>query len=486
MTDFTPTPEQDACVSKALNSTDNFAVIARAGAAKTSTLILIAEALKDKSILSLAFNKAIATEMEERLPSNCTAKTLHQLGYSAWSSFIPGRCKLVKNKVYQITKAAIEDLDGEDKKEAYEDMSEIMNLVSAAKSAGYIPDSYKGHWKPIMDDLGFEESLPMEPSNLQLDLVKQILIESWKWSLTGEIDFDDMVYCPALCSVSWPLNDVTLIDEAQDLSPLNHHMLRKIVRKKRIIAVGDPLQAIYGFRGASEDSMDRIISAFDMDSLYLTVTFRCPRAGVRNVEWIAPDMQYPDWAIEGTVSRPVTWSAEEIHSGDAIICRSNAPLFSIAMKLIECDKLPEIAGRDIGAPIIKLMKKLGNKTMLPLASVEAIGDWKDRELRRARDGAKSLVHDKAAIMLMMVNKTANLGDAIAYLQHLLERTGRIKLMTGHKAKGLEFKNVFFLDAHLCRLDYGQDKNIKYVIETRFEENLTYIQSDAMEELDDIR
>jgi superfamily I DNA/RNA helicase len=64
----------------------------------------------------------------------------------------------------------------------------------------------------------------------------------------GIIDFDDQIYMPTLFGGSWPQFPLVMIDEAQDLSPINHAMLSKLV-KHRLIAVGDPYQSIYGFRG---------------------------------------------------------------------------------------------------------------------------------------------------------------------------------------------------------------------------------------------
>ena len=88
---FTPTPEQLAIVTAATDTTDNLLVSALAGAAKTSTLEMIANALPDVNTICLAFNKKIATEMEQRLPSNCTAKTLNALGNAAWKDAIGKR-----------------------------------------------------------------------------------------------------------------------------------------------------------------------------------------------------------------------------------------------------------------------------------------------------------------------------------------------------------------------------------------------------------
>jgi superfamily I DNA/RNA helicase len=484
MPDFTPTAEQIAIVNAAKDTDTNLAVIARAGAAKTSTLILIAEALPQTDILCLAFNKAIATEMAERLPPNCEAKTLHGLGYKAWWQFIRVKCKVNDRKVYGLLRDRIDTLTGDDRSEAFESMAETLDFIKKGKAAGYLPDAYQGHWRPLINDEDFFEALPMEPSRLQISLIQDVSAASFKLALTGEIDFDDMIFCPAICSVTWPKPTLTLVDESQDLSPINHHILKKIVKNRRLIAVGDPCQAIYGFRGADSQSMQNMIQMFKMETLSLTISFRCSRAVTENARWRAPDMKSPEWATKGEVLRPIDWSAEEINLGDAIICRNNAPLFSMAIKMIEHDLLPEIAGRDIGGPLKKIMKKLGSEKQLRLAALNALDDWRNKELKRAREGAKGNVEDKYSCIEIMLNRTKTLGDAIAYLDHLLARDGRIHLMTGHKSKGLEFDTVWFLDQHLCRIKHEQDANIKYVIETRAKDKLIYVTAESFEATDE--
>ena len=242
MPDFAPTPEQLAIVEAAATSNENLAVVARAGAAKTSTLVLIAEALPEEDILCLAFNKKIAEEMTERLPPNCEAKTLHGLGYKAWWQFIRKSCKVDGRKVYQLLKARIDNLPDNERQEAYELMAETLQFIEAGKNAGYLPDNFRGHWKPLLTDEEFFLGLPMEPTPLQIELIRDVSAASFRQALEGRLDFSDMILCPALCSVSWPTPSITLVDEAQDLSALNHHMLKKIVKNRRLIAVGDPCQ----------------------------------------------------------------------------------------------------------------------------------------------------------------------------------------------------------------------------------------------------
>ena len=355
-------------------------------------------------------------------------------------------------------------------------MAETLDILRTAKQLGWLPERFKGHWKPLIDDETFFESLPMEPTAMQIELVRKVAEQSFRASLEGEIDFDDMIFCPAMCQVNWPVYPLLLVDESQDLSAINHHCLKKLVRRNRIIAVGDPCQAIYGFRGADTDSMNNLRRKFDCEVLYLTVSFRCARKITENAQWRAPDMRAPEWAAEGLVTRKETWSASDLRPGDAVVCRNNAPLFSLAIKLIERDQLPRIAGRDIGAPIVKLMKKLGKTQMLTPAALDALEAWQDKELKRARDGARGSIRDKAEVIRVMLSRTKTLGDAIAYLEHLLNREGRIDLMTGHKSKGLEFDRVWFLDQHWCNLEHEQDANIKYVIETRAKSELHYIQT----------
>src|SRR6478735_2782728 len=101
---FTPTSEQALIVETSRTTEDNLIIQALAGAAKTSTLVLIAEALKSVPILCLAFNKKIADEMKERLPGNCTSMTLNSLGHRAWGSAINRRLEIRPNKVGDLLK----------------------------------------------------------------------------------------------------------------------------------------------------------------------------------------------------------------------------------------------------------------------------------------------------------------------------------------------------------------------------------------------
>jgi DNA helicase-2/ATP-dependent DNA helicase PcrA len=118
---------------------------------------------------------------------------------------------------------------------------------------------------------------------------------------------------------------LVLVDESQDLSPINHAMLRKLVTQ-RLICVGDPYQSIYGFRGAVHSGMDRLAEQFNMRDMKLSTSFRCPKQIVRHAHRRVPDMKWAPWAIEGEVHAPTSWGPGSVPDGSAIICRHNAPL----------------------------------------------------------------------------------------------------------------------------------------------------------------
>lgn len=468
---MTPTPEQNLIVEAATTSEDNLLISALAGAAKTSTLILIAEALPKVQILCLAFNKKIATEMQERLPQNCTAMTLNSLGHRVWSQMLSKRLTIDTKKTYNLVSAHINALrDKEEKKHAFDTMAEIMRMVDAAKTCGYVPDDHFPQAKPLMSDDELFAWYDDEPTDVQFEIIQKVSVESIKQALQGVCDFNDQILMPSVFPVVMPIYPLVLVDEAQDLSALNHKFLSKLV-KKRLIAVGDECQAIYGFRGAHENSMHLLHEQFKMRKLILSVSFRCPTSIVEHARWRAPHMQWPQWAKPGAVATLGEWSADSIPDDAAIICRNNAPLFRTALRLLRAGRYPQIIGNDMGKALVKILKKLGPTNMPQALVFDAIEQWKEAKLKKSR--SKGSVEDQAECLMLFAEQGQELGDAIAYAEHIFASQGPIMLMTGHKSKGLEFNNVFILDQHLIR-DEGQDRNLRYVMQTRTKDTLTYI------------
>jgi superfamily I DNA/RNA helicase len=470
------TAEQLLIRTAATDTSDNLIVNARAGAAKTTTIELIAQALPAVSILCLAFNKKIADTLQQRLPENCEAQTMNSLGNRAWRNYLGKWPKLNKAKSFFLVKAIIEELDADDKDEAYEGLSEILEALREAKSRGYLPSKLHPQAKPLCGPDDFFEALDFEPTELQRIIIDEAVKRSFLAALKGEIDFDDQILMPALMPCSFPAPALTMVDEAQDLSAINHVILRKLVGKRRVIAVGDPCQAIYAFRGASDNSMSELQQLFDMKELYLTTCFRSAQSIIKAARWRAPDMMWREGAPAGTVEHLSEWGSTYVLDGDAIICRNNAPLFTMAVQLLAAGRNPELASGDIVAGLTSAMKKLGKPKMEQAEALVALEHWQAGAEGKRKDKAR--VRDQAECIRIFLEARPALGEALAFLEEVCGRPGRIKLMTGHKSKGLEFDRVFFLDPELCQMKRGQDKNIKYVIETRAREALFYVKSDG--------
>lgn len=470
---MTPTQEQLNIIDAAVTTQDNLLVSALAGAAKTSTLVLIAEALPKTAMLCLAFNKKIATEMTERLPSNCVSMTLNALGHRVWAQTIGKRLNLDTKKTYSALSKAIEGLPAVEKSEAFELFADTLKAIESGKTCGYVPTGKFPNAKRLMDDDEFFAWLDEEPTNLQMQLIRAVTVKSIADGMAGTIDFNDQILLPTIFPSAFPKYPLVLVDEAQDLSNLNHATLRKLV-KQRIIAVGDECQAIYGFRGAHHDSMNLLRDVFSMRRLDLTMSFRCPRSVVEAARWRAPAMKYPDWAKPGEVKALNEWGIPELTEDAVIICRNNSPIFYMAMNLLKNGRYPQIIGNDIGKSLIKILKKLGPNEM-PRDEVRlAIEKWKEAKLKKSRN--ERPIHDQAECLTIFADQGKDLGEAIAYADHIMNSSGPIRLMTGHKSKGLEFDNVYFLDQHLLRLEEQQEQNLKYVIQTRAKMTLTYVNS----------
>lgn len=473
---FTPTPEQSAVIDAVTSTRGNLMVGSLAGSAKTTTLVMTAEAQPKEDILSLAFNKRIEVEMTKRLPGNAIARTINGLCHRAWGDTIGKRLQVDTSKVYKLLKAEVDGLPSIERSMAYKDFSETMEMVSTGKTSGWVPDGHFPEAKRLLNDEDFFNSLDTMPSEQQIGLIRRVSIRSIRQGMDGVVDFDDQVLLAAVFSTLFPRPSLVLVDEAQDLSELNHVILKKVA-KKRLIGFGDEFQSIYAFRGAHQQSMGLMQEQFNMRRLALSVSFRCPQAVVKEAWWRAPLMRWPEWATEGAVNRMDQWSTEHIPDQSAILCRNNAPLFSMAIRFMKAGRNVKLIGNDIGKGLLKIMRKFGTFDLSQGLVMVNIDNWVAEQKKKTRTPAK--LHDRANCMRLFAEQGRTLGEACAYAEHLFAQDGPVQLMTGHKSKGLEYDNVFLLDRGLIRTEvHDQEKNLLYVCQTRAKQSLTYITSEG--------
>lgn len=473
------TPEQERIIETAINTTDHLLINALAGAAKTSTLQFLCKYLSVEPTLCLAFNKRIAEEMTERLPGHVKCQTLNSLGHRVWMQVCTRKITLDTKKSYRLFKAEVDNLRRDEKSEAYDAFGPMLKLIGRAKINGYIPDGVYPHAKRLISSEDFWEGTLADvedyPASVRY-LVDAVLTASIKEAYNGTIDFDDQIYMPTLFGGTFPRFPRIMVDETQDLSPLNHEMLKRLATSGRLFAVGDPWQSIYAFRGAVSNGMRSLRDHFNMVELTLSVSFRCPKAVVRRAHLRVPHMQWADWADEGEVNALEQWTAQTIPDGAAIICRNNAPLFKLAFDLIRGGRGVELRGFDIGPSLVKALKKLGPENMTKEEAYNAIDKWEEE--KRRKKAAAATVSDRAECLRVFVDMGGSLRGAISYAESIFASRGPIQLLSGHKSKGLEWDTVFHLDPWRVPSKFAeegesleQELNVRYVIETRSKKNL---------------
>lgn len=471
-----PTPEQADILAAATASGDNLLVNALAGTGKTSTIEMICHAITGIPILYLAFNKRIVDEAVKRMPSHVECRTQNSIGHRVWAAATGRRLVVQADKMRTIVRNIIQEMPKSHQGPLWDEFSDTMRWLQRAKRDGYVPKRWVGPCTPIMDWEEFTDRYDDDPP--QRGVVDDALMRSITAAYDGGIDYDDQIYMPTIFGGPWPKFPLVIIDEAQDLSPLNHEMLSRLVTQ-RLIAVGDPWQSIYAFRGAVCNGMTALQARFDMIPLPLSVTFRVPKTGVERARSRVPHFVAALANPEGEITTLSEWGPADIPSEAAILCRNNAPLISLAFKLLRSGRAVKLVGMDIGAGLVRTLRKLGPVDLSGQPLIHAIQAWIDREALRARKPES--VFDRGECLFALCEQRDSLGDAIANAEDLFKREGPIQLLSIHKSKGLEWQTVFHLDPWRIPSKFAragealeQELNCRYVAETRFKEKMVLV------------
>jgi len=473
MTEYKPTDEQVAILDGITTTGNNISVEASPGSGKSETCLMIQEVYKEPT-LYVAFAKADALgfgmekdefgvptkKPKKTLKSTTKSQTLNSLGYGVWAGVVP-KLSLNTNKIWDIFSAIKDGMKGKDKQDAWDQFSEIREAIGMARNMGYIPDGKFPQAKRLCDRGTLEARLESPLTPFAWSIVDTALTTSIYASYEGVVDFDDQIYMPALFGGTFPRYPLVLVDERQDLSPVNHAMLDKLCMQSRVVGVGDKWQSIYYFRGAEVDGSERMNKKFGMVEYPLSVSFRCPKAIVEAARWRNPIFQ---WTKEGGKYEVLPdMVASNIPEGAAIVCRNNAPLLRAAFALLSGKRSVQVVGSDISAKIVKLLKKIGDPRDSREDLLLKIDAWRDEKLQTSNNPATTT--DIAECLKVFAGWGKDVEQAINYAEHIFKQQGAITLTTGHKAKGKEWDIVYFLDKHLLSKE-EQDLNLKYVIQTR--------------------
>lgn len=492
------TQEQKEIISFITSSNSSLIVNALAGAAKTTTLIEVAKALTSihphTSILSLAFNSRIKKELEARLPTGIQCLTLNSLGHRSWMTMVRGKITLDQGKNYSILRAAIQ---GKKLKLEKEEFSQILEIISSAKVVGVVPQELSSNFHAISlqpDNLATWERLFTESdlpfSEQILALVKDCLKESVSQAYRGVIDFDDQLYMSVCFNSSYVKFPIILVDEAQDLSPINlKQIVKSLSPEGRVIAFGDRHQSIYAFRGADPQSMARIKSQFSSSELPLTTTFRCDRKICDLVRPHVGKISPRDGAGEGEILIYPTsdFSLSSIPAGSAVLCRNNAPLLRVASACLARRIPVKVLGKEIGKSLSRILHKF-DQNLSGKVLQSTIKAWAQGELSLCggNHAKKQRIIDRYDCLsgLVETNFSLTAGKLCDLIHEMFsDSSALITFATGHKSKGLEFPSIIHLEQKLIG-EGEQEANLNYVINTRAKHKITFLNLKQIKDLSD--
>jgi superfamily I DNA/RNA helicase len=494
---MTPSPQQEAIFAFPASHSGSLNLVARAGTGKTTTLVELCHRIPYGRITLAAFNRAIADELQSRLPARpgLTANTIHGIGLKAWKS-VYRRVEVDGNKVRNIARATW----ARDSKTA----NAAETIIGYMKGAGLginAPYEDLDEWEKIIDHFDLEDEIPSS-------IKRKVFLEScvWTYEMSLEccegkgakggiptLDFNDMLLAPLYHRVPFPQVEWAMLDEAQDTSMLRRLIMLAMLKSGgRMVAVGDEFQAIYGFAGADNTAMELIKNSLGSHELPLNVTYRCPRAVVELAQQWVPDFTAHESAPAGivrTIDHEDFWG-EHLNPGtDVILCRVTRPLVGVAIALRNRG-IPCVVEGQSAKSLTYLANKWGD-IPLPRFMDMLAGYAEEYANEHAEDLAKvARMRDRVGTVMSIAlpmgqgKTTKDLRTQIEFMfrEGERDRAGVLVLCTIHRAKGREWDRVFLLGRNRYQpgwwvtqpWELDQERNLEYVAVTRTKKELVEV------------
>lgn len=426
-----PTDEQQAVIDACRSGVD-LVVEAGAGTGKTSTLKMVGSTMPGRG-LYLAFNKAIADEATRSFPASVNCRTAHSLAYAAVGS----RYRRRMNNQARISARHVAEalkLDEQLKiREATLTSEHLARLaVEGVSKFCYSADAeVQAHHIPVPDGLSRRETEDLRA--LVLPYARLAWADVQKED-SGKLRFTHDHYLKMWALTNPKLKaDYVLLDEAQDSNPVIAHLVQSQTGQR--IAVGDPAQSIYEWRGA----VDAMETWPGNTRLILSESFRFgPQIAAEANKWLS----LLNSGLRLTGAGPAGTVTETGNDCDAVLCRTNAEAMRRALAHLAAGGKPHLVGgasqiRELAKAALTLMK--GKGTSHP--ELLAFRTW---------DELKEYVHTEEAgadlatfVRLITTHGAENVIDATDRLVE--EQHATLVLSTVHKAKGREWDSVLIAD-----------------------------------------
>jgi hypothetical protein len=518
--EYPPTDEQrslvDTIARAFYRNRDRRTVIvckAVAGAGKTATCLdvynVLTSNLEGQTLQLVAFNVKAKDEMIARGVESKHAKTLNGLGHANLNYYARGRgLKLDVQNGTKVTNI-LRTTD-----------PELAKIAPARRFAKKLIDFVKAHALKTFDrptlehladhyevfiDLSYDEC--EDEYNISLD---ELETKTYEWigramvvnnkvpkEGTWVIDYNDQVYLPVVLGIRCFQNDLMIVDEAQDLSLANKHLVDKCLKKNGVLVlVGDDYQCIYAWRGCEVDGLSKTLQRTRLEPVAapLTYNWRSGRQIIERAQEICPDIQCGNGKDAVVESQKLEdFEITKLTGDTAVLSRLRAPLISYAIECLKAD-VPFTFQFSLKF-LTDTIKFVGDESLSIRAFKRRLAHYVETktELYRQQDADTALedLEDFAAIMEVLLEKvrtTDKVSDLVEYIKQLdrkiRESDGSLTLSTMHGSKGLEWETTYLVGyeeiGNRARKDWQEveARNLRFVAVTRAKTSLIFLQEMA--------
>ncbi len=461
--------EQEFIVNQFIKG-ESFLINAVAGSGKSTLLRYLChtEYAKSKKILLVAFNKHIADEMKFTVPKNVTVSTLHSLGLRLLSN-LEGSYKLSSIGTHDLYKKLKLKRDNIMRYGDFEQYWQIVRLMCPT----WLHSSLWVEKTKQLVELWAQQNIDLSWVEKAFELHNNTRKE------TGSIDFTDMLWLPSIDKkVKAGVYDCILIDECQDLNNAQLALIRKIsLPTTQIIAVGDPMQSIFGFSGAGIDNYPLIKKLFNIEAVYnSSYCYRCPSSHLDLARSYNPIIRNVKSDL-GLIDHREKLDITTVPSHSLIIAPTYKLLIDTLLDALDKEIPVQLKGVNCFSGILDSIKTKGYSQGLD----DIIEKTKNKiEYTPRLPSTKDILRD-LEIKLEIIEEIICLNKGQETLKRFLYQIqnrsldSRIIVSTIHRAKGLEAPFVaLFTDDKYQKPSSEEDLKLNYVAVTRSQQELVII------------
>jgi superfamily I DNA/RNA helicase len=416
---------------------------------------LLAAGVSAADVRAVTFSKEMATALEKKLKVKGVVSTFHSLGYLICSE--TERKPVEPELRYRLMCKLV--------RKYHLDYKELDRFIAQLRRGNISPT------QALECDREYSYSMAVAYGEYERTRAQE-----------GWMDFDSMLRD----SVDLLENNLQargrwqprylIVDEAQDTDDCQWRMMQLMAEKHgNVTVVGDPNQAIYGFRGAKPDNITNFEQWFPAGKkFYLGLNYRSTQTIVDFVRENAPEDTPKELLARMKAARDVKgapiglkmyWS-DDAEAESALVLAQKDPLNSIILAR---------TNRMVG-----LLERLCNRYGVRYHLMGKTGFWKQNEIRKAIEALKSYplisteaglnltipgIESKYAVedrtekdndalenlkVLRLIGKDfTRAKDFVTYANKMMHRRNDpkgVSISTVHQAKGGEWKNVYLIGA----------------------------------------